>query len=409
VKINHLKDAIDINSVNVECRTKCDKNRHEWKSNIMTGQVRRAHLKHTVSEVCGCEVFPRETEHRTVSETVRLSCEDRNFLGKPEMGVNRISDFCYEEQAVDDLAEIFSVEDDRQRSSHIAAVQTRAAKAAEVANSGPRPLKVTKVGDLDIDYEKFKSLQRQDESLAKYWDLSKQQSYRDDSKAQSVIKRGLLHRLYMAGPDSNVLKQVCVPQLLVDKVIRIAHETLLSGHQGIKRTTEKILREFYFPLLATKVKRFVKSCDLCQRCSNKNVGCMAPIQSMPISSQVFETVYIDVVGEIIPNSAEGHKYILTMIDSDTRFFIAIPLTKTESVTIAEALVSQFYTFGIPSMIHMDHGSNVNSELTRQLYHLYGVSIRHCSIYHPCGNSVIERNHATMKNILKKLIVEQPRQ
>ena len=61
------------------------------------------------------------------------------------------------------------------------------------------------------------------------------------------------------------------------------------------------------------------------------------------------------------------------------------------------------------MIHMDHGFNLNSELMRQLYHLYGASIRHSSIYHPCGTSVTDRNHATIKNILKKLIVEQPRQ
>ena len=327
VKRDHLMDATDRSRVNARRHAECNKNSHEWESSIVTGEVKRSHLKHTVNRVCGCDMFPLETGHKSVTETVDLSREGKNLLGEPEVDVNRITDFCYEEQAGYEPAEICDVEDDRQRSSEIAAVQTRAAKAAEAANSNPRPLKVTKVEGLDIDYEKFKSLQEQDESLAKYWDLARQQSDRDDSKAQFVIKRGLLYRLYRAGPDSDVIKQVCVPQPLVDKVIRIAHETLLSGHQGIKRTTDKILREFYFPLLATKVKRFVKSCDLCQRCSNKNVGGVAPIQSMPISSEVFETVYIDLVGEIIPNSAEGHRYILTMIDSATRFFIAIPLRK----------------------------------------------------------------------------------
>ena len=115
------------------------------------------------------------------------------------------------------------------------------------------------------------------------------------------------------------------------------------------------------------------------------------------------------MGEISPNFAEGHKYILTMLDSATRFFIAIPLKKTDSVTIAEALMGQFCIYGIPNVIHMDHGSNLSSELMKQLYHLYGVKITHSSIYHPQGNSVIERNHATMKNILKKMIGEQPRQ
>ena len=409
VKRNHLKDEADRGHANEINRAKCDDSSHEWQMDTMTGEVKRIHQIHTENKVCGCEMFLREAEHKIVSETEDLNRVDKNFLGEPEMDYIRSSNLCYEEQAGAKPAGIFSVEDDSHKSSKIAAVQTRAAKAAEAANSGPRPLKVTKVEDLDVDYEKFKSLQHQDESLAKYWDLAKQQSDRGDSRAQFVIKRGLLYRLYRAGPDSDVIKQVCVPQPLVDKVIRMAHETLLSGHQGIKRTTDKILREFYFPLLATKVKRFVKSCDLCQRCSNKNVGGVAPIQSMPISSEVFETVYIDLVGEIIPNSAEGHKYILTMIDSATRFFIAIPLKKTDSVTIAETLMSQFCIFGIPSMIHMDHGSNLNSELMRQLYDLYGVSIRHSSIYHPQGNSVIERNHATMKNILKKLITEQPRQ
>jgi len=103
----------------------------------------------------------------------------------------------------------------------------------------------------------------------------------------------------------------------------MAHETLLSGHQGIKRTTDKILQEFYFPLLATKVRQFVKSCELCQRCSNKNVGGQAPIQSLPISSEVFETVYIDIVGEIIPNSAEGHRYSWGIDDPILHFWHSI--------------------------------------------------------------------------------------
>jgi len=46
---------------------------------------------------------------------------------------------------------------------------------------------------------------------------------------------------------------------------------------------------------------------------------------------------------------------------------------------------------------------------RQMYDLYGVKVSQSSVYHPQGNSVIERNHATMKAILKKLISEQPKQ
>ena len=96
---------------------------------------------------------------------------------------------------------------------------------------------------------------------------------------------------------------------LVEKVIEMAHESLLSVHQGIARTTNRILQEFYFPQLNDRVKRFVRSCDLCQRCSSKKVGGIAPLQSMPIASNAFDVVYIDIVGEIVPMSDEGHRWI----------------------------------------------------------------------------------------------------
>jgi len=81
-----------------------------------------------------------------------------------------------------------------------------------------------------------------------------------------------LCRIYKAGPHADPIEPVCVPERLVDKVIELAHESLLSGHQGIARTTSRIMQEFNFPRLSERVKRFVRSCDLCQRCYNKKVG-----------------------------------------------------------------------------------------------------------------------------------------
>ena len=97
-----------------------------------------------------------------------------------------------------------------------------------------------------------------------------------------------------------------MPEILVQKVIQMAHESLLSGHQGIAITTNRILREFYFPQLNDRVKRFVRSCNLCHRCSSKKVGGIALLQSMLIASHAFDVLYIDVVSEIVPMSNEGH-------------------------------------------------------------------------------------------------------
>ena len=116
------------------------------------------------------------------------------------------------------------------------------------------------------------------------------------SKVKFVKNDGILYRIYRDGPYVDPIEQVCVPEILVEKVIEMAHESLLSGHQGIARTTNRILAEFYFPQLNDRVKRFMRSCDLCQRCSSKKkVGGIVPLQSMPIASNAFDVVYIDIV------------------------------------------------------------------------------------------------------------------
>ena len=62
-------------------------------------------------------------------------------------------------------------------------------------------------------------------------------------------------------------------------------------------------------------QRLAASCLLCQQGANKYVAGKAPIGSLPIISQPFDTVYVDLVGKIIPASSEGHSYILTILDS----------------------------------------------------------------------------------------------
>jgi len=204
------------------------------------------------------------------------------------------------------------------------------------------------------------------------------------------------------------VKQLMLPEELVDRVIAFGHESLLSAHQGCQSTMRKIMSEFYFPRINERVRKYVKSCDLCQRASNKKVGGRAPIQSMKIAASAFDEVHIDIVGEINPPSAENHRWLLTMIDSATRFPIAIPM-KIDSVSVAEALLAQFAIFGHPRIIVCDNAANLTSDVMKQMYCLYGIKMRNSPVYHPNANSVIERSHATIKGVLRKLVNEQPRQ
>ena len=70
---------------------------------------------------------------------------------------------------------------------------------------------------------------------------------------------------------------------------------------------------------------------------------------LPVISEPFHTVYIDLVGPIHPLSGEGHSYLLTMLDSATHYMLAVPMKKIDSISIAESLMKQFDQFGYPKI------------------------------------------------------------
>jgi len=45
----------------------------------------------------------------------------------------------------------------------------------------------------------------------------------------------------------------------------MAHDAVMSGHQGQKKTKDRIWREFWWPGFGGDMTRFCRSCDICQR------------------------------------------------------------------------------------------------------------------------------------------------
>ena len=60
-----------------------------------------------------------------------------------------------------------------------------------------------------------------------------------------VRKKGLLYRQFTKG--NKVTLQLVIPVGFREKVLRLAHETLLTEHLGIKKTLDRVVSEFFWP------------------------------------------------------------------------------------------------------------------------------------------------------------------
>ena len=115
-----------------------------------------------------------------------------------------------------------------------------------------------------------------------------------------VQKKGLLYRQFTKG--NKITLQLVIPVGFREKVLRLAHKTLLAGHLGIKKTLDRVVSEFFWPGVCGDVARFCKSCDICQRTIQKGYVTKVPLGKMQLIDTPFKRVAVDIVGPIEPRS-----------------------------------------------------------------------------------------------------------
>ena len=221
-----------------------------------------------------------------------------------------------------------------------------------------------------------------------------------------IRKNGLIYRQF--SHQGKVSLQLVVPSCFTEKVLKLAHESLMAGHLGIKKTMDRVLAEFYWPGICGDISRFCRSCDICQRTVQKGRVTKVPLGKLPLIDTPFKRVAVDIVGQIEPRSDNRARYILTMIDYATRYPEAVALPSIETERVAEALVEIFSRVGVPDEMLTDCGSQFTSEVMKEVARLLSLQQLTCSPFHPQCNGLIERSHSTLKQMLRRMCAERPK-
>ncbi|XP_037526097.1 uncharacterized protein LOC119403222 [Rhipicephalus sanguineus] len=282
---------------------------------------------------------------------------------------------------------------------------------AAVAQGTPRratsSLPVLKTAAGTIDKATLEEFQRNDAPLRRCYESVGKKMIINSREACYFLSDGILYRRHklLSGKE---LEQLVVPVQLRETVLMLAHEGILAGHQGISRTTDRILAEFYWPGVQSETKRYVKSCDICQRTVPRHLVGRAPLGTMPVIETPFSRVGIDIVGPLSPTSYQGNRYILTMVDFATRYPDAIPLPSIESKMVAEGLMEMFSRVGLPREIVSDRGTNFMSSVMKEFSRLLSVKQLPTTPYHPMANGLVERFNGTLKRMLGRMCQECPK-
>ena len=162
--------------------------------------------------------------------------------------------------------------------------------------------------------------------------------------------------------------------------------------------------------MSKDVKKFTKMCLTCakSKISNKKYGKYTPT-NIQQDIQAFQYISADLMGPLptfMDENAVEYKYILTIIDIYTRWIELIPLSNQTGPTVAAALDNWWFNrYPRPSRLLSDQGKNLIGKDVTNLCAGYGIKTSQTTAYSATANSICERAHGTINQILRTINVD----
>ena len=184
------------------------------------------------------------------------------------------------------------------------------------------------------------------------------------------------------------------------KVLYSRHDNLLAGHFGVKKTTELVKRNYWWPGLGKTVEDYVKSCDTCARAKpphHKPHGLLHPLD---IPNGPWQSVSMDFITGL-PVS-RGFDAILVVVDRLTKMshFIACHTTVTADQTAQLYINNVVRLHGLPMDIVSDRGPQFTSKFWRSLLNTMEIKCNLSSAFHPQTDGQTERVNQILEQYLR---------
>lgn len=125
------------------------------------------------------------------------------------------------------------------------------------------------------------------------------------------------------------------------------------------KTMTYVKRFYYWKLMNQDIKKFVLSCDMCQRVKPCNIQ-MENAYRRVYSSCPGDLVCVDFYGPL-PRSIAGTEYIFVMYDAFSKYIKLYPIKKETTQTILRKVIHSYIPeLGKPRRILSDHGTQFTS-------------------------------------------------
>ena len=187
-----------------------------------------------------------------------------------------------------------------------------------------------------------------------------------------------------------------------EKARKLAQELHSTTHLG-GQALWKLFSDRYFHKAGRRLCiEVAQSCPQCQLKSDygHRLRTTGSIQS----SGPWDMLSVDIVGPLPAD--RRHEFLILFVDCYSRYTILVLASNHTANTVSDALLRYVVPyFGTPRRLLSDRGREFVGEVWNKMTRSLGIQRLLTSPYHPEGNSINERSHRTINNMLQARLLD----
>jgi hypothetical protein len=195
--------------------------------------------------------------------------------------------------------------------------------------------------------------------------------------------------------------QVVVPEAMQEYIIQAYHSEEYGGHLGVVKTYVRLRKSFYWVGMYLSVEKFVKSCYICQCCSNTGAGRSASPGNVH-ARYPMHILAMDILSKL-PKSASGATNCIVFVDIFTGFCWAFAMNVTNAQECAKRILKVFAQVGPCNTLRHDRDRRFLSSIVDALRCIWNVHQLATLAYNPTADGHVERKIGVIQLVLRKLV------
>lgn len=251
----------------------------------------------------------------------------------------------------------------------------------------------------------FSDEQRKDPDLREIIVFLQKEKLPDDEKrARKIALQAPLftiedQTLFYIDPKQKHQRRVVVPNHLQEQILKENHSSGMGGHFSGQRTYGALVRRWWWDGMHADALQFARNCPECAIVSGGAKPTRPPLHPIPVQ-RPFQIVGVDVMD--LPKTTDGNRHVIVFQDYLTKWPLVYPIPDQKSLRIVKLLVEEVIPFfGVPEALLSDRGTNLLSNLMKDICNLLGIRKLNTTAYHPQCDGMVERFNRTLKMMLRK--------